>query len=113
MTRRFEFDNYKIVFNKFHFKGAGYLLGLPYRPDVDMHGGRVSVCSRPPELSYTWLHNIANERRVTITVHGVIEGPDGSLIRLQNGVLSSHTLSPNSLGFYDFIFTFEVIDPPL
>ena len=113
MTRRFDFDDYKIVFNGHPFKGPGYLLGLPFRPDKDMYGGRVLVCSKPPELSYVWLLNIVNERRNPITINGFIEQPDGSEIKLKNGVMSSYNPGPNRSGLYEFTFTFEVIDPSL
>ena len=46
MTRRFDFDSYKIVFNGHHFQGDGHLLGLPRTPK-DVYGGELIVSSRP------------------------------------------------------------------
>ena len=111
MTRKFDFDSYKIVFNDHHFQGDGHLLGLPHQRK-EMYGGRVMVCSRPPHLSYVWLLNLTTHREV-VTIYGTMESPDGATIKLQNGVLTSYATGPNTLGLYDYIFAFEVIDPPI
>ena len=112
MTRKFEFNDYRIVFNGHHFQGEGHLIGLPRSPQ-DMYGGRVMVASRPPQLSYTWLLQLAQPRAQQPTIYGTIEELDGSTIQLQKGVLTRYAPGPNTSGLYDFTFAFEVIHPPL
>ena len=111
MTRRFNFDSYKIVFNDHPFQGDGHLLGLP-RYSEDMLGGRVMVASRPHEISNYWLNSLTRHGG-PITINGTIESPDGSMIKLQNGRLIEHSLSTNTEGLYSYTFEFEVIHPPL
>ena len=115
MTRRFDFDDYKIVFNGHHFRGDGHLIGLPRYPESkpkDKLRGRVMVASRPHEISRHWLSELA--RLGGITINGTIEDLDGSTIKLQNGVLIEIPVGLNrSSGMYVYTFEFEVIDPPL
>lgn len=110
MTRRFDFDSYKITFNDFQFRGDGHLIGIPQSSD-EMYEGRVMLAVRPHELSFNWLNELV--RQGNVRIDGTIEDGDGSLIKLHNGEFKSYSAFPPSSGFHIFQFAFETIQPPL